>query len=260
MLISCAIDLANSITDDQSNASKILDTIASIEILLLDQKYDDANALLMSSKHIPKSKRPILRSFFDSYLEEHNLNWSNHGIRKIFSFWTEHEKTKYVATSIHIMQLLSHLSKYTCLGFGTVLGLRRDNMLLPNDDDIDILIAFPADNDDSYASMLNLIAKHLEPHGFKAYNYNKTHLTVAGCDIFVGFYESDQSISWYPSIPGKLKLSDIFPVSFIEAYRVHCPVPCDCEKYLVETYGTDWIYPDPNFDHPWDFSDYQKYA
>jgi hypothetical protein len=85
-------------------------------------------------------------------------------------------------------------------------------------------------------------------------------MTADGVDIFIGFIESDNSVSWFPSKRGGLLLSDVFPATTKLVFDVPCDVPRNVERYLEVTYGPDWRTPDSNWNHPWDFSMFKEFS
>jgi hypothetical protein len=152
------------------------------------------------------------------------------------------------------------LTPYVTFGFGSVLGFVREGELIAHDDDMDLLVAFREEPDCCFKDAKMALRRHLVSDGFDVQNADyPTHLKVCCVDVFVGFIEDNEVVSWFPSARGGLFLSDVFPVTTKTVFDVPCRIPGNPERYLEVTYGKDWRNPDLDFGHPWDFSQYTRY-
>jgi hypothetical protein len=233
--------------------------------LISSRRFGDVYTKLRSDKSITDAeKKAIRQAANETLLPPLQLEWGNHGVRKTFRFWGSAEKTTYLRRSMDILHCVRRLTPDVCCGFGTVLGFVRDNDLIAHDDDIDLIAAFSPHEFGSFARAKDALKSHLESEGFTAHGDNLSHFGVtfgayAACDVFIGFREDDR-VSWFPSKRKNLSYSGVFPAKTIKVHKVDCLVPADCEAYLAATYGTNWRTPDPQFNHPWDFSEYRSFT
>jgi hypothetical protein len=251
---------------DSSFASKDQDKLrgllSSISVLVENNDYTQANALLSSSTILDNSQKKNLRSIYSiNQLYSLELEWTNHGIWRSFRFWSIAEKTAYLQNCLFVLRILSNLTPYVSLGFGSVLGFVRDKDFIPHDDDMDIIIALPEKDKIRYQDVIMKLKELLEQHQLIPYNFNETHMTVLGVDIFIGFYDVMGRVSWFPSRRhAGLNIEDIFPTQAVNIHGVKCEIPRNADRYLELTYGPAWRQADQNFSHPWDFSEYSEFA
>jgi hypothetical protein len=123
---------------------------------------------------------------------------------------------------------------------------------------MDLIVAFPLRECSKFAEAKTLLWTHLKGSGYDLYNEHPAHFTANRCDIFVGFIEPDESVSWFPSRRGRLTLSDVYPTITRQILDIPCEIPRDCERYLEVTYGLNWRSTSSNFIHPWDQSQYPE--
>lgn len=230
--------------------------------------YADAYAQLRKDTALaPDERKQIIAAVNDGLLFGRRLEWGNHGIRRSFRFWSEKQKSDYVARSLEMVDLLRHeMTPHVCFGFGSVLGMIRDGDMIAHDDDMDLIMALPARRGLTFRKVLENLRTLLEKNDFVVPNLNNmSHLTTtrkggAGTDIFIGFIDPDRRISWFPSRRGILSFSDVFPVRRMSFYDHDCPIPRDPLKYLEATYGPDWRTPIPNWNHDWDARQYRDFT
>lgn len=209
-------------------------------------------------------KKEIISAINAVHFIPQQLEWTNHGVLKTFRFWTADEKAEYLRTSVEIIAALREITPHVCFGFGSVLGMVRDNDFISHDDDMDILIAFPATTGSTFNQKKQEIRELLEQTGFKVHGANLSHYGVnrgsgTATDIFIGFTEENSSVSWYPSRRYLHRLEDIFPTVDFRMYGVECPIPNEPVRYLEKTYGLGWNFPIANWNHPWDSSEYKSF-
>lgn len=194
------------------------------------------------------------KSLVNQRLARRELEWSSHGIKKTFRFWSAQEKQDYLGFTVDVVRCLRELNDNVCLGFGTVLGLVRDHDLIPHDDDADVIIGFEPTQAASLSEGRRLISECLQDHGYHVTKNRIAHhwVTPPGggvkLDAFAGIFEQN-SISWYPGKRGVLTRQMVFPPTYIERLGQSCPIPREPERYLEQIYGTDWRIPDPYFHH-----------
>lgn len=192
--------------------------------------------------------------------------WTIHGIKRSFRFWTEQEKKDYLGFAVDVVNCLNQLNSCVCFGFGSVFSIVRDHELLPHDDDLDVLIGFDPEQASTLAEGLALIKKCLQDKGFVVTgNFTSYHWVYppggggSKLDAFVGLFEGD-TISWYPGKRGALTREMMFPPSHRELLGFDCAVPRQPERYLEQVYGPGWAKPDPHFRHRWKRSEYADIA
>ena len=78
-------------------------------------------------------------------LPSRQLLWTIHGPTRSFRFCTPAEQTAYVQFAAEVAEALREVTPHVCFGFGAVLSVVRDRALIPDDDDLDIIIGFEPD-------------------------------------------------------------------------------------------------------------------
>ena len=248
-------------------ASKVESRLDHYCRLALAGEYNDAYVQLRADEALtPAERKRIIGAVNDGLLFGRRLEWGNHGIKRSFRFWSEAQKKNYVGRSVELIDLLrDEITPHVSFGFGSVLGMIRDNNFIPHDDDMDLIIALPAERGSKFATVLARIRQLLLDQNFVVpANHNISHLSTArkgwaGTDIFVGFIDRSERVSWFPSARNGLLASDVFPTRTMQFFGSECPIPRDPLKYLEVTYGPDWRMPIPNWNHPWDRRQYNDY-
>ena len=216
-------------------------------------------------KRIPDADKPLLRDLVnDVFLESKGLEWASHGARKSFRFWTRDEKISYIRLGRTIIEQLQELSPDVCFGFGSVLGPIRDGDLIEHDDDIDLIIAFDSEQIPSITAARQHVREFLETKGYRVRGdfFAHWHVLHDGfkIDVFVGLYDADGTIGWYPGRRGALTRETVFPPTSISVLGESYPIPCQPERYLETIYTEKWRTPEPTWSHDWDPSQYSDIA
>lgn len=210
-------------------------------------------------------KSALLQAVNGKILVSRELEWSgNHGIRRTFRFWGLVEKRHFIKMTSQVVNDLQSLSKDVSLGFGSAMAAVRDQDLIPHDDDTDIMIAFKPSQAKSFKEAKLLVKQHLIKQGYELTGefYNHWHVRRDGfkADVFVGIYESNNTIGWYPHPRNILKRSDMFPAETVDLLGVPCLIPKNAERYLSVIYGNTWRIPDPTWAPNWNKKKYEDLA
>ena len=168
-----------------------------------------------------------------------------------------------------LVDISNVMHKYRYKGIfmqGTLLGLMRDNKLIPWDDDIDIILL--KDNGFSW----NKFEQDMKKSGFlktREINYNNRLYSQTYrkknvvCD-FTYWNDSDESkVRWYGGyeIEGleyknnkeqlyktwKTTIPAIMDISYLEIEGNKLQIPMNSDEILSATYGENWKTPNPNY-------------
>jgi hypothetical protein len=215
--------------------------------------YGDIEADLRRVDMAPEQKSRF-RTLVNERIAGRKREWTLHGIKRTFRFWPEQEKQDYVGFAVDVVRCLQELNANVSLGFGTVLGLVREQDLIPHDDDADVLIGFEPEQASTLNEGRELIKQCLQDHGYIVSKNRVSCYWVESpginrkLDAFAGIFEAG-TISWYPGKRGALTRDMVFPPIYIERFGHSCPIPREPERYLEQIYGPDWKTPSPHFRH-----------
>lgn len=208
---------------------------------------------LAQTKLSAKAQREFREAVNRHILQDRNLEWIMHGVRRSFRFWSSDEKRRYVAHAMEVVNDLSDLTPSVCFGFGSVLAVVRDNDLIPHDDDLDLIVGFESQCASTIAEAFSLIEKHLTDKGYIVAGEHHAHRRVSQpgvkkVDVFAGIFE-DGYIGWYPGHRAAIHHDTIFPGKLVSFLGTDCLIPRDSEGYLEHVYGPGWRSPDKHFNH-----------
>lgn len=218
--------------------------------------FKAAQKALDASTALAPEERAAFRGLVsESLLHRHSLEWTIHGVKKSFRFWTDEERAQYVRESVALVNELRGLTDKVCFGFGTVLGIVREGGLIPHDDDIDIIIGFEPEQAATLADGIQVLRDFLGGRGYDVYGKHLAHQGVRkdggrAADVFVGIFEGD-AIAWFPGRRGSLTRDIMYPTSVAPLFGYECPLPRNPFVYLEQVYGPDWRVPNPGFRHSW---------
>jgi hypothetical protein len=196
----------------------------------------------------------------ETVLSGRSREWTIHGAKRSFRFWSQQEKVEYVELAAKLAAELKGLTPKVCFGFGAALAAVRDGDLIPHDDDLDLIIGFEERTAASLSKGLRRVERFLGNRGWTVTGRHTAHRQVQldgsnPVDVFVGVFEGD-TISWYPGLRGSLDRRTMYPTSEGTLLGVTCPLPRNPLIYLERVYGPGWRNPDPTFKHAWDYASY----
>jgi hypothetical protein len=207
------------------------------------------------------SERAHFRAEVNSLvLAPRQLEWTSHGIRRSFRFWSSEEKRRYVRYALEVAHDLRGLTDAVAFGFGSVLATVRDGDLIAHDDDLDILVAFDSSEVPTIAAGLKRLHDYLTARNYSVTGDHTAHRWVRKgrnykVDVFVGLFEGD-SVAWYPGSRAALTRQMMFPPSTGTLLGYECPLPREPLQYLECVYGPSWRVPDAGFKHVWNRKGY----
>lgn len=210
-------------------------------------------------KPLDMESQRIVRNFFSrNVLRDLQKEWTGHGITRTFRFWPHAQKTEYLRFAMRVLDALNQ--KYEAvLGYGSVLSIIRDNDLIPHDDDLDIVVALPANDIESYKFELERLDSYLSEAGFSVRGDYLAHRHASDgrfmVDVFLGLKE-EEFVSWHPGPRKKILIRDVFPHSIATMFGVDCRIPGNSEAYLAAIYGENWRTPIPGWTHDFDPKNY----
>jgi hypothetical protein len=134
--------------------------------------------------------------------------------------------------------------------FGTLLGVVRDDALIPHDDDIDTICMLPEQvgaNEGDYILQLEALLKEAGATVRGQYPYHR-HVSIGrgSFDVFLGIEgKTTQTLySWRTMTCDRDQLFPLKPRQFRDQEFL---VPSDEEALLERYYGRTWRIPDKNF-------------
>ena len=183
-----------------------------------------------------------------------------------YTDWDKYRKTRYLFDSV-VTVLNKHRIGYWAM-FGTLLGIIRDQGILPWDYDVDLAI----DYQEAYRlnnpvvkkdlAKLGLCIKKSKNNTFKIYflddlpdnspdNYYmaKTHLDIYQYQDIDGIMSRSCKNNWYPMkcYPGisqdKIPSNWVYPLNTVKIGKISVKIPNESVKILKQHYGPNWSIP-----------------
>ncbi len=229
-----------------------------ITLAILRGDYSDASDILTARRHLLSAEEAetIKHRVTQDLLHSRERFWITHGIVRSFAFWSTEEKVNYIREARSVLNVLHDMTDAACFGFGSALACQRDGDLIPHDDDLDIVVAFPKREVGSVQGGIQRIEQFLSQRGLVVSGDFKSHRKVRKkgnkpVDVFVGLIGEDMSVSWFPGPPDGLPYQEVFPPRRAELLGESFPVPARTETYLERVYGVDWRVPKARWSHNW---------
>ena len=189
------------------------------------------------------------------------LELTNHGVKQTFRFWSEQQKSEYIAHASEIIGALRAMGFEACLGYGGVLSVVRDQDMIPHDDDIDVIVSAPREAFPVLNDFIAHVGTKLREAGFEEAGNFVSHRHVhrpgwsASVDLFFGFSEGP-FVAWYPGPRQGLLREAVFPPIACTFFGVEILIPRNPFSYLEHVYGPSWARPQPGWNHGWIESEY----
>lgn len=209
--------------------------------------------------------RSIVALVNEHFLKPRQREMTTHGVKRTFRFWSQEEKAAYLRYCNEIVERISgSVTNNVCFGYGAVLALARSDDLIPHDDDIDLLVALPADEYPRFADARDRIASAFPAEDFKIFNAapNLLHVQSPARRLTVDIFACMQEGGYFVSYPGprrSLKMRDLYPAATRSLLGAAVPVPAATERYLRAVYGWNWRKPQPYFFHKEDREAFAQY-
>lgn len=227
-----------------------------IEIAFKDKESLQLVALDLI-KVIGESTVNLLIDFVNAHIfKEQNLEFSlSHGLNRTFRFWTEPEKVNYVAFASNVLRALQARGNVCFLGYGALLGLVRSGDLIPQDDDLDLVVVIDRFSDDLFEIMA-FLETELSAINLDVFGDFPTHRKVTDqsgsniLDVFIALRD-EYGIHFNPGRCSLLPVGSIIPTQEVVFFESAVSVPANLIVYLKSMYGDSWRIPQNHFGHTW---------
>lgn len=179
-----------------------------------------------------------------------------HGYRVLFE---EMDTDLLCQDLVDFYESIAPLGLPVFINSGTLLGAVREGTFIGHDDDVDLAVVLPANNQaEMFPCFRNfyLALKESGVGGLKPFYSSQTLIvkleTPNGLhvDIFPAYIEEGRVYVW-PHTYGELNESDVLPLSTAKLNGHDFPAPAEPEKMLVLNYGLGWQTPDSGFVFKW---------
>ena len=243
--------------EERSYARQLVD-------MYIDVKRCDQVSVRKKSKEYDLSVYPasVKKLLNERMFHRMQLEFTSHGIFKSFRFWKQEAQESYLQYAIDATNMLQGCSKDVCLGYGSVLGLVREQAFIPHDDDLDIIMTLPAEDFSTFKAAIEHVKSYAESAGFTLWkgkfpaHFKLLSPNWVSLDIFVGFKEGD-FVSWLPGPRGTLRYDEVFPPISADLYGKSCLIPRNPFSYLEKVYGPEWHTSNSSWQHDWSIDDYR---
>ncbi|MEP3345185.1 MAG: LicD family protein [Litoreibacter sp.] len=209
--------------------------------------------------HLREARRKAgaleLYESFEDLLGEH-LNGVSFGAHGFMDKQLSNADADAIYEGIHkVIAVLKELGYDAFANSGTLLGLVRDEKLIPYDDDVDLAVILSARRDADAAEEFKillgcLLAEGLDCRMIESKNAIIKLPNIEGfeVDLFPA-YGAHARYNIFPYSRKQLKFSDIWPLKACPISGL--PLPARPEVLLKENYGADWETPNSRFSFPW---------
>lgn len=187
--------------------------------------------------------------------------YTQHGVTRALSAWNEERQKVILERIVATLDRISlDFGASAYLTSGTLLGIIRENSLIPYDDDIDSAYVSKATDYFNWAlewvslkEFLNQIpgctaVAHLP--GLLHVTLRLDEKSSIRFDVFSSIVEHGY-LNEYPLDVDVLRIDSIEPLSRMDFMGIDVPVPADPEALLRTNYGDGWRKPDPKFRFDW---------
>ncbi len=182
------------------------------------------------------------------YPQDHEL--THHGAMRTFRFWSDTEIDTHLDDVHGFLSKLNAVNYPSFIFFGTLLGVIRDNQLIPHDDDIDTVCILPAMADATIPDYTQRMADILKEAGGRVVGNYPHHRHVSlgrrAFDVFLGV-DYGETVTLYSYKTVTCPRSEIFPMDELEFRGKTYQAPASSEKAIARYYGPEWRTPDKNF-------------
>lgn len=191
-----------------------------------------------------------------------HLEVGSHGVSRTFRFLDFQTKAGLLARTLKLSRTLDTLGYRSCLAYGTVLGLVRDDDLIPHDDDVDLhaILPTPPAGDDLKAALRTAsesLCKELREHGWTVVDL-QSHVQVRheadfntfAIDVFPSFEQPGELLTCV-NHKGPVGSSARFQIGERRFGRLRLPMPAEAELYCQGVYGRSWRTPISHYNHSW---------
>jgi hypothetical protein len=188
--------------------------------------------------------------------------YTQHGVTRALRVWDENRQKTVIDRIVKVLQQVTDgFGVPTYLTSGTLLGLTRDNALIPHDDDIDTAYISRAPDYLNWAlewNSLSAFLNRLPACSSKKHLPGLLHVTVevdekkrsVRFDLFSSIVESGY-LNEYPLDTGSVPIESVEPISTRKFLDIVVPIPAVPEDLLQVNYGDGWRTPDPKFRFDW---------
>ncbi|OUS33483.1 hypothetical protein A9Q94_19465 [Rhodobacterales bacterium 56_14_T64] len=191
-----------------------------------------------------------------SLLHTRKLEFGQHGVSHSFRYWSDAEKTALIDSYSVLVKAYKKSGFDSICCFGFLLGMVREDDLIPHDDDIDLLV-FNYDTKMSDLHIMTLIIGIAAQTGFEVISIRFSQRFARlrtkdnrDFDVFICNVEGEKCFV-YPSRSPYTHKDTIFPIKDQQAFNRNLPFPQNPVTLLEDIYGDDWRVPKPYFLHKW---------
>ena len=190
----------------------------------------------------------LLERINQHWLAPLQLEFTRHGPRRTFRFWTQADMQHTMSCTTEAM-LGWQAAGIPCFhSFGTLLGLVREGSLLPHDDDIDAVAVVPLAEQESPEQAMAKLEQRLRLLGSTTcgdYRFHR-HVQHRGCwfDLFIATLQGERITFWGTRI-WSTERERVLPVQWASVGGLPCVLPREPQHLLEGLYGPSWGIPQP---------------